>query len=149
MPQSPNDRILVPTGLDAQATQKDASDVQCWEPGLKPSRTGYSSGARRHTRAVFRTVEHRTTHNLNLPAWHKPYAEALLTREPQTLVRLLAAAEIEFFKRILELGDENASDERDDISRALDVVLDLKAKTQANSRISTGLSAEAIQQNQS
>jgi hypothetical protein len=98
---------------------------------------------------VFRTVEHRTTHNLNLPAWHKPYAEALLTREPQTLVRLLAAAEIEFFKRILELGDENASDERDDISRALDVVLDLKAKTQANSRISTGLSAEAIQQNQS
>jgi hypothetical protein len=39
----------------------------------------------------------------------------------------------------LELGDENASDERDDISRAIDVVLDLKAKT--SSKISTGLSA--------
>ena len=55
------------------------------------------------------------------------------------MVRLLAAAEIAFFQRILELGDENASDERDDISRAIDVVLDLKAVTQANSRISTGL----------
>jgi hypothetical protein len=89
---------------------------------------------------MFRAVQHRTTYNLNLPAWHKPYAEALLTREPQALVRLLAAAEIAFFQRILELGDENASDERDDISRAIDVVLDLKAKTQASSRISTGLS---------
>jgi hypothetical protein len=140
MPQSTNDRSTVTGGLDAQAAQKDAPEVQCWEPGLKPSRTGYSSAARRQTCVMFRAVQHRTTYNLNLPAWHKPYAEALLTREPQALVRLLAAAEIAFFQRILELGDENASDERDDISRAIDVVLDLKAKTQANSRISTGLS---------
>jgi hypothetical protein len=140
MPQSTNDRSIDTAKLDAEAAQKDAADVQCWEPGLKPSRTGYSSGARRHTRVMFRAVQHGTTHNLNLPAWHKPYAEALLTREPQALVTLLAAAEIAFFRHILELGDENASDERDDISRALDVVLDLKAKTQANSRISTGLS---------
>jgi hypothetical protein len=140
MPESTNDRSTVTGGLDAQAAQKDASEVQCWEPGLKPSRTGYSSGARTHTRAMFRTTQRRTTHHLNLPAWHKPYAEALLTKDPQALVRLLAAAEIAFFQRILELGDENASDERDDISRAIDVVLDLKAGTQANSGISTGLS---------
>jgi|HubBroStandDraft_1064217.scaffolds.fasta_scaffold10053_3 hypothetical protein len=139
MPESTNDRSIVTAGLDAQGAQKDASEVQCWEPGLKPSRTGYTSSARTHTRAMFRTAQHRTTHNLNLPAWHKPYAEALLTKEPQALVRLLAAAEIAFFQRILELGDENASDERDDISRAIDVVLDLKAGTQASSRISTGL----------
>ena len=36
---------------------------------------------------------------------------------------------IAFFERILELVYENASDERKDISRAIDVVLDLKAKT--------------------
>jgi hypothetical protein len=75
------------------------------------------------------------THKLSLPRWHKPYSEALLTTEPQTLAKLLAASEIAFFERILELGDENASDERDDISRAIDVVLDLKAKSQANSKM--------------
>jgi len=58
-------------------------------------------------------------------------------------VRLLAATQIACFQRILELGDEDASDERNDIRRALDVVLGLKAKNQANSRISTGLSAVA------
>jgi hypothetical protein len=41
------------------------------------------------------------------------------------LAKLLAASEIAFFERILELGGENASDERNDISRAIDVVLDL------------------------
>jgi len=55
------------------------------------------------------------------------------------LAKLLAASEIAFFLRILELGGENTSDERDDISRAIDVVLDLRAKT--SSKISTGLSA--------
>lgn len=143
MPQSTNDRSIVTAGLDAQATQKDAPDVHCWEPGLKPSGTGHSSSAPRQVRATLPTVQHRTTHNLNLPAWHKPYGEALLTKEPQTLVRLLAATQIACFQRILELGDEDASDERNDIRRALDVVLGLKAKNQANSRISTGLSAVA------
>ena len=119
---------------DAQATYRDTSDVPNWEPGLKSVRMmGYSlSGGRRHTRALMPTRPCSVNRELILPAWHKPYAEALLTKEPQALVRLLAAAEIAFFERILELGDENASDERDDISRAIDVVLDLKAKTQAN-----------------
>jgi hypothetical protein len=136
MPQSTNTQSNVTVGLDARTTQEDAS-VQQWEPGLKPSRmNGYSLlEARRHTRALLPTRQSRVKLKLNLPSWHKPYAEALLRTEPQTLVRLLAAAEIAFFKRILELGDENASDERDDMSRAIDVVLDLKAKSQANSKM--------------
>jgi hypothetical protein len=72
---------------------------------------------------------------LNLPAWHKPYGEALLATEPQTLAKLLAVAEKALLERILELGGESASDERDDISRAIDVVLDLKAKALANSKM--------------
>jgi hypothetical protein len=134
MPQSTSTQSIVTAGLDARATQEDAPNVQRWEPGLKPSRMmGYSlSDGRRHTRALLPARLRCVNHKLNLPAWHKPYAEALLTTEPQTLVKLVAAAEIAFFERILELGDENASDERDDISRAIDVVLDLKAKTQAN-----------------
>jgi len=95
------------------------------------------------------TLQRSTTHKLNLPVRHRPYAEALLTTEPQTLLRLLGVAEKALFERILELGGENASDERDDISRAIDVVLDKKTKVQTNSNISTGLSgaADAIQQN--
>jgi hypothetical protein len=141
MPQeSTNTQSIVTAGLDAQATQEDASSVQRWEPGLKPSRVnGYSLEARRHTRAMLSTRQLSATHKLSLPGWHKPYGEALLATEPQTLAKLLAASEIAFFERILELGDESASDERDDISRAIDVVLDLKAKT--SSKVSSGLSA--------
>jgi len=72
---------------------------------------------------------------LSLPTWHKPYGEALLATEPQTLTQLLAATEIAFFERIRELGNENASDEREDISRAIEVVLNLKIKTLANSTL--------------
>jgi hypothetical protein len=131
----------VTAGLDAPATQEDASSVQRWEPGLKPSRmNGHSLlEARRHTRAMLSTRQLGANHKLSLPGWHKPYGEALLATEPQTLAKLLAASEIAFFERILELGDESASDERDDISRAIDVVLDLKART--SSQRSTGLSA--------
>jgi hypothetical protein len=138
MPQeSTNTQSIVTADLYAQATQEDASSVQRWEPGLKPSRmNGHSLlEARRHTRAMLSTRQLGATHKLSLPGWHKPYGEALLTTEPQTLAKLLAASEIAFFERILELGDENASDERDDISRAIDVVLDLKAKSQANSKM--------------
>jgi hypothetical protein len=144
MPQeSTGTQSIVTTDLDAQATQKDASSVQRWEPGLKPSRINERGllDARRHTRAKLSTRQLSTTHKLSLPGWHKPYGEALLTTEPQTLAKLVAASEMAFFKRILELGDENASDERNDISRAIDVVLDLKAKT--SSKISTGLSTGA------
>ena len=139
MPQElTNTQSILTAGLDAQATQEDASNVQRWEPGLKPSRmTGYSlAGGRRHTRAMLPTRQPSAKQKLNLPAWHRPYGEALLTTEPQRLAQLLAATEIAFFERILELGDESASDEREDISRAFDVVLDLKA-AQASARIST------------
>jgi hypothetical protein len=50
-------------------------------------------------------------------------------------VKLLATAEKAFFERILELGDLSASDEREDISRVIDVVLALKAKALANSKM--------------
>ena len=128
MPQElTNTPSHVTVGSDAQATQEDASSVQPWEPGLKPSRmNGYSLlEARRHTRAMLSTRQLGATHKLSLPGRHKPYGEALLTTEPQTLAKLLAASEIAFFERILELEGENASDERNDISRAIDVVLDL------------------------
>jgi hypothetical protein len=72
-------------------------------------------------------------HELNLPAWHKPYAEALLPTEPKTLSKLLTDVEIAFFERLLELTD---ADEREDISRAIDVVLNLKA-AQASSKVPT------------
>ena len=142
MPQeSTNTQSIVTAGLDAQAIQEDASSVQRWEPGLKPSRINGRSllDAQRQTRAMLSTRQLGATHKLSLPRWHKSYGEALLATEPQTLAKFLAASEIAFFERILELGDENASDERDDISRAIDVVLDLKARTR--SKISTGLSA--------
>ena len=135
MTQSTNTQSRATVGLDAKADQEDAPNVQHWEPGLKPSRSaGYTlAGGRRHTRAMLPTQQHSAIDKLNLASWQKPYAEALLATEPQSLAKLLATAEREFFKRILELADENASDEREDISRAIDVVLDLKA-AQANSK---------------
>jgi hypothetical protein len=81
---------------------------------------------------------------LSLPAWHKPYGEALLGTEPHTLTQLLAATEMAFFERILELGNENTSDEREDISCAIDVVLNLKTKTLANLHISTRGTIQAL-----
>jgi hypothetical protein len=100
---------------------------------------GYSLlEARRDTRAMLPTRQFGAIQKLNLPAWHKPYAEALLTTEPQILANLLAAAEKAFFERTMELGDERASDEREDISRAIDVVLALKAKSLANSKMTRG-----------
>ena len=147
MPQeSTNTQSIVTAGLDAQAIQEDASSVQRWEPGLKPSRINGRSllDAQRQTRAMLSTRQLGATHKLSLPRWHKSYGEALLATEPQTLAKFLAASEIAFFERILELGDENASDERDDISRAIDVVLDKKARAQANSKISTGNTIQSL-----
>src|ERR1700722_11077652 len=91
-------------------------------------------GAKAYTRNVVNAATGR--HPQTKPSRvAQPYGEALLTTEPQTLAKLLAPSEIAFFERILELGDENASDERDDISPAIDVVLDLKANGQANSKM--------------
>jgi hypothetical protein len=74
-------------------------------------------------------------YKLDYPAWHKPYAEALLETDPEILVKLLAATEIAVFERFLELAaSEDVSDERQDIRRAINVMLTLKArKTQAGS----------------
>lgn len=140
MPQEQTNNKRIRNDLDAQATKEDASNIQSWEPGLKSGRTnGYSLlEARRHTRAMLPTRQFGATQKLSLPAWHKPYGEALLAKEPQTLARLLAVAEETFFERILELGDESALDEREDISRAIDVVMDLRAKALANSKMTSG-----------
>jgi hypothetical protein len=122
------------------------------EPGLKPSRKmGYSlAGGRRHTRAMLPTRQPSAELKLNLLAWHKPYANALLDSDPAISVNLLAATERAIFQRLLELSAAaEASGEMGDIRRAIDVVLDLKVKALANSKTSTGLSAPAgaIQQN--
>jgi hypothetical protein len=120
---------VVTPGLDAQAQHEDASNVQRWEPGQQLSRTtGYSlTGGQRHTRAMWPLRLRNVTHKLNVPAWHKPYGEALLTTDPQTLLKLLAAAQVALFERLLELTEQDDSDERGDIIRAIDVVLSLKA----------------------
>jgi hypothetical protein len=120
---------------------EDASNVQ-WEPGLKPIRMrGYSlSDGRRHTRAMLPARLRSVNRKLNLPSWHKPYAEALLESDPEISAQLLAATERAIFERLLELSAAaDASDETRDIRRAIDVMLKLKAKT--SSQMSTGLSA--------
>jgi hypothetical protein len=64
----------------------------------------------------------------NLPAWHKPYGEALLESDSGILAKLLAATEMAVFEHFLELAtSEDASDERQDLRRAIDVILVLKA----------------------
>jgi hypothetical protein len=129
MHRSLNAKGVVTPGLDAQAHQEGVSKVQRWESGQQLSRTtGYSlAGGQRHTRAMWPLRLRNVTHKLNIPEWHKPYGEALLTTDPQTLLKLLAAAQVALFERLLELTDQDASDERGDIIRAIDVVLSLKA----------------------
>jgi hypothetical protein len=128
MPQSTRTQPVATRGLVAQATQEDASSLQHWEPGLKPSQTTeYSlTYGWRHTRALLPTRQPSVKPKLSLPAWNEPYGEALLATESQTLTQLLTTTEMAFFERILELRNENASDEREDMSCAIDVVLNLK-----------------------
>jgi hypothetical protein len=142
MTQSTSTQNVVSASLDSRVHQEDASNVQDWEPGLKPSRMrGYSlSDGRRHTRAMLPARLRSVNRKLNLPAWHKPYAEALLESDPEISAPLLAATERAIFERLLELSAAaDASDETRDIRRAVDVMLKLKAKT--SSQMSTGLSA--------
>jgi hypothetical protein len=90
---------------------------------------GYSlSGGQRHTRAMLPTPERSiVSHKLSVSAWHKPYGEALLATDRETLMKLLGATERAVFERLLELvADEDASNERQDIRRAIDVILTLK-----------------------
>lgn len=140
--ESANTENCVTARTKAQENQEvDASRVRHWRPGLKPSSIrGYSlSVGQRRTRAMLPTREPNiVSRRLNPPAWHEPYAEALLETNPEILVKLLAATERALFERLLELAaNKNASDERQDIRCAIDVMLTLKARnTQAGSESS-------------
>jgi hypothetical protein len=139
MPQeSTNGQSIV--AADAQAIYRDPSNVPNREPGLKSFRmTGYSlSGGRRHTRALMPSRLYRVNHELNLPAWHKPYAEALLHSDPEITIKLLAVTELAIFERLLELSAiAGGSVEIRDMRCAIDVMLDMRSK--ASSKISTAL----------
>ena len=83
------------------------------------------------------TPRRRASPKLEVPAWHRAYGESLLETDPKTLVKSLAATEVALFKRLLELvACADASDERLDIARAIEVVLTLKTgKRQVSSTI--------------
>ena len=109
----------------------DPSGIESWEPGLKPRRImGYSlSTGHRHTRAMLPTKEHRRIdRELDFPAWHRPFGEALLATE-STAVALFNAAEMVIFARILELSDCNDAAEIQDIDRAIEVIQTLRHRT--------------------
>jgi hypothetical protein len=59
----------------------DTSSVQDWTLGLKPCRTTGStavpSSGKAHAMLASEEVS-KVKYKLNCPAWHKPYAEALL-----------------------------------------------------------------------
>jgi hypothetical protein len=136
--ESTNTECRVTTRPESQANQEvDATSVQHWKMGLNRMR-GYSlSVGRRHTHAMLPTLKCSVMrHRLNIPPWQKPYGEALLETDPEILVKLLAATEKAVFERLLELAanNEDASDERQDIRRAIDVILTLK--TRADSKTS-------------
>ena len=79
---------------------QDVDALMC--PGLDigsealPNHRGYS----RHPFGS--TVNHK----LNLPAWRKPYAEALLETDSERLLTMLAATEIIVFQRLLDLAPD-------------------------------------------
>ena len=111
----------------------DPSGIESWEPGLKPRRImGYSlSTGHRHTRAMLPTKEHRRIdRELDFPAWHRPFVEALLATE-STAVALFNAAEMVIFARILELSDCNDAAEIQDIDRAIEVIQTLRHRTRS------------------
>ena len=59
-----------------------------------------------------------------------PYADALSEFDPEILAKLLTATKMALFERLLELtGDQDEPDERQDIARAIEVVVSLKAGT--------------------
>jgi hypothetical protein len=138
MPQEPTNSQSRLNRTDAQGNQEaKASRVHHWEPGLKPgSMRGYSlSVGQRHTRAMLPTRDRRSlNHELSFPAWHKPYAEALLESDPEIVVKLLAATEKAVFERLLELArDKDANCERRDIRCAIDVMLTLGTRDRVTS----------------
>jgi hypothetical protein len=140
--ESTNTEYRASTRTAAQANQDvDASSVQDWEPGLKLSRTTRPTSANRSAKAHAMLPSERGSaenYEPEYPTWHMPYGElcdALLKTDPEILVKLSEATERAVFERLLELaGNEDASDERQHIGRAIDVILTLKAmKTQEGS----------------
>src|ERR1700730_4639436 len=88
--ESANTEYRVTTATEAQANREVG--VPDGKPGLQPGRTtGPTEGS-------------TGNYKLDYPAWHQPYAEALLETDPEILVKLLAATEIAVFKRFLELA---------------------------------------------
>src|SRR5580704_14583412 len=110
----------------------DSSRIESWEPGLNPRRImGYSlSTGHRHTRAMLPRKEHpRVDRELDFPAWHRPFVEALLATESKA-VALFNAAEMVIFARILELSDYgDPAVERQGIDRAIEVIMTLRHRT--------------------
>src|ERR1700676_1168616 len=119
--EAANTGYRVATGTEARANREVG--VPDGKPGLQPGRT---TGTTEGTKGNYKR---------DYPAWQKPYAEALLETDPEILVKLLAATEIAVFERFLELAaNEDVSGERQDMRRAINVMLTLKArKTQAGS----------------
>jgi len=117
-----------------------ASGIHDWKSGLRPNRTTGPTSDCRFATTDAMSPEESSTKNYKgeSPAWHKPYSElceAVLKTEAEVLMKLSGATEMAVFERLLELaGDEDASDERQNIGRAIDVILSLKAmKTQQGS----------------
>ena len=101
-------RVAVP-----EAQGVDASDVQDLTPGLTPCRTTGATTATRSAKAHAMLLSEEGSplnYKLNCPAWHKPYAEALLEANLERLVTIWAATEVAVIQRLLELAaDQDAS----------------------------------------
>ncbi len=130
--ESTNTERRVTTRTDPQTNQEmDASSVRDWKPGLKPSRTAKptTNGSADALETLLSQEGSTQKYKLNYPAWHKPYAEALLATDPETLMTLLEVTQAAVFERLLEIAAcEDASSERQDLGRAIDVMLTLKAR---------------------
>jgi hypothetical protein len=65
--------------------------------------------------------------------WHRPYAHALMEKDPTRLAPLVAEAEHAIFGRYLELSVSPASPEYfRDLQNAIDVLIKLKTSTALN-----------------
>jgi len=130
--KSMNTERRVTTHTEPQTSQEiDASSVRDWKPGPKPNRTTDPTTDGSANAPVTSPSQEGSTlkYKPNYPAWHKPYAEALLATDPEILMTLLEVTQAAVFARLLEIAAcEDASSERRDLGRAIDVMLTLKAR---------------------
>ncbi len=69
--------------------------------------------------------------------WHRPYANALMEKDPAKLAPLVAEAEHAIFNRYLELSLSPAPPEYfRDLQNAIDVLIELKTSTALTHRVS-------------